>query len=132
MIKSYGSFQTPERCTKFIESCCKELELPLEILRSKTRERIIVRPRQVIMYFLNRMAGIGQVDTGAILGDFDHSTVIYATKTVSNDLEHKYYDVVSTYNKVDLIYKSIINDNLEQIIAEFEKCTTVFNPTKHD
>jgi chromosomal replication initiation ATPase DnaA len=132
MIRSYGSLQTPERCSNFIELCCSELNLSCEIVRSKSRQRDVVRPRQVLMYFLNRIAGITQSDTGKLIGDFDHATVIYATKTVANDLEQKYYDVVTTYNKVNHIYKSIINDNKDEIIADFEKCTTVFNPIKHD
>lgn len=132
MIRSYGSLQTPEKCTLFIKECCEVLQISYDRLKSKIRDRDTVRPRQVIMYFLNRIAGIGQQDTGKILGDFDHSTVIYATKTITNDLEQKYFDVVSTYNQVERIYKSIINDNLDEIIADFEKCTTVFNPIKHD
>lgn len=63
---------------------CKESGLFPELLRVKIRKREIVSARQLAMYFYMTETRLTLAETGYLLGGFDHSTVLHATKVVNN------------------------------------------------
>lgn len=63
---------------------CDYFDLPLEILKSKTRKREVVQARQISMYFSKKMTKSSLANIGAHCGGKDHATVLHACKTVSN------------------------------------------------
>lgn len=63
---------------------CDYFNLPIELLKSKTRKREIVQARQIAMYFSKQMTKASLATIGANCGGKDHATVLHACKTVNN------------------------------------------------
>ena len=63
---------------------CDYFDLPLEILKSKTRKREVVQARQISMYFSKKMTKSSLANIGAHCGGKDHATVLHACRTVMN------------------------------------------------
>ena len=53
-------------------------------LLSKKRTRIIARPRQIAMCLARELTQLSLPEIGAAFGDRDHTTVMYACKTIEN------------------------------------------------
>lgn len=60
-------------------------DLPIEMLKSKTRKREVVQARQIAMFFAKKMTKASLASIGAHCGGKDHATVLHACRTV-NDL----------------------------------------------
>jgi len=58
-----------------------------ESILSKRRFRRIVYPRQVCMYLLYKNTNLTLVDIGTIFSSKDHTTVIHAKKTISDQMQ---------------------------------------------
>lgn len=58
-----------------------------EKLREKTREREVVHPRQVVMYFSRKYTNKSLAAIGWEFGGKDHATVSHACKTVENEID---------------------------------------------
>lgn len=69
------------------EKVCKYYGIDVDILHSKTRKREVVQARQIAMYFSKNLTNSSLSTIGSKIGQKDHSTVLYACKTVSNLLE---------------------------------------------
>ena len=63
---------------------CDYFELPIELLKSKTRKREVVQARQISMYFSKKMTKSSLANIGAHCGGKDHATVLHACRTVIN------------------------------------------------
>lgn len=63
---------------------CDYFDLPIEMLKSKTRKREVVQARQISMYFSKKMTKSSLASIGAHCGGKDHATVLHACRTVSN------------------------------------------------
>ena len=63
---------------------CDYFDLPIELLKSKTRKREIVQARQIAMYFANKMTKSSLANIGLHCGGKDHATVLHACRTVNN------------------------------------------------
>ncbi len=63
---------------------CDYFNLPIELLKSKTRKREVVQARQIAMYFAKQMTKASLASIGAHCGGKDHATVLHACKTVNN------------------------------------------------
>ena len=63
---------------------CDYFDLPIEILKSKTRKREVVQARQISMYFSKKMTKSSLANIGAHCGGKDHATVLHACRTVVN------------------------------------------------
>jgi chromosomal replication initiator protein len=63
---------------------CDYFDLPIELLKSKTRKREVVQARQIAMYFSKQMTKSSLANIGAHCGGKDHATVLHACKTVNN------------------------------------------------
>jgi chromosomal replication initiator protein len=83
---------------------CDYFDLPIELMKSKTRKREVVQARQIAMYFSKRMTKSSLANIGAHCGGKDHATVLHACKTVNNLIE------------TDKTFRQYIND-LEKKIS---------------
>lgn len=63
---------------------CDYFNLPIELLKSKTRKREVVQARQIAMYFAKKMTKWSLASIGAQCGGKDHATVLHACRTVNN------------------------------------------------
>lgn len=66
---------------------CDYFDLPIELLKSKTRKREVVQARQIAMFFSKKMTKASLASIGAQCGGKDHATVLHACKTVNNLLD---------------------------------------------
>jgi len=63
---------------------CDYFDIPIEVMKSKTRKREIVQCRQLAMYFSKQMTKNSLAMIGKHCGNKDHATVLHACKTVNN------------------------------------------------
>jgi chromosomal replication initiator protein len=66
---------------------CDYFDLPIEMLKSKTRKRQVVQARQIAMFFAKSMTKSSLSNIGAHCGGKDHATVLHACRTVNNLIE---------------------------------------------
>lgn len=64
---------------------CDYYNIPVDLVKSKTRKREIVQARQIAMFFAKDFTKSSLKNIGSHFGNRDHSTVIHACQTV-NDL----------------------------------------------
>lgn len=66
---------------------CDYFELPLDLLKSKTRKREVVQARQLAMFFSKSLTKSSLSNIGIHCGGKDHATVLHACRTVNNLME---------------------------------------------
>jgi len=84
---------------------CDFFELPLEVLKSKTRKREVVQARQLAMYFSKQFTKSSLSNIGMHCGGKDHATVLHACITVNNlmDTDKKFKaQVVDLQKRINL------------------------------
>lgn len=74
-ITSTHKLKTP---ASIISQICTRSDIQLSELQSATRTRKIARARQKIVYILRKYTGISYVQIAKLLGNKDHSSIIYA------------------------------------------------------
>ncbi len=74
-----------EMIQKFI---CSEFKINIKQLQSKSRKRNVAYPRQIGMYLSRKYTDLSLNEIGQIYSR-DHSTVLYAIKTVTKDMSLK-------------------------------------------
>ena len=79
-------------------------KIQVKELKKHTKKRTIVEERQIAMFLYVELLNVknpGYSLIGKEFGDFDHSTVSYAIKTVSELMEYspKFCEKVNTYKK---------------------------------
>jgi len=79
--------QTNLSVRDIVERIAKLYNLTIEDLHKKTRQKEIMRPRQLIMYILREDFQISFPNIGAALGGRDHSTVIHSCERIKSDLK---------------------------------------------
>ena len=80
---------------------CDYFELPIELLKSKTRKREVVQARQIAMYFAKSMTKSSLATIGLHCGGKDHATVLHACRTVNNlmDTDKRFKNYIEELNK---------------------------------
>ena len=80
---------------------CDYFDIPVEIMKSKTRKREIVQARQLAMYFSKQLTKSSLAHIGKHCGNKDHATVLHACKTVNNlaDTDKRFKGFVSDIEK---------------------------------
>ncbi len=63
---------------------CDYFDLPIELLKSKTRKREVVQARQIAMFFSKKLTKSSLAKIGQHCGGKDHATVLHACRTVNN------------------------------------------------
>lgn len=100
MLKNFIKNTSKEISMEYIQKLvCEYFEVPVEMVKSKTRKREIVQARQISMYLSKSHTKTSLKSIGAFFGGRDHSTVIYACQTVEDliDTDKKFkayvYDI---------------------------------------
>lgn len=85
MIDKFVKNNTREVSIDYIQKVvCDYFDMPIELLKSKTRKREIVQARQLAMYFAKQLTKNSLASIGAQCGGKDHATVLHACRTVNN------------------------------------------------
>jgi chromosomal replication initiator protein len=88
MIDKFVKNTAREVSIDFIQKVVSDyFDLPLELMKSKTRKREVVQARQIAMYFSKNLTKASLANIGAHLGGKDHATVLHACRTVNNLIE---------------------------------------------
>jgi chromosomal replication initiator protein len=88
MIDKFVKNTTREISIDFIQKIVSDyFNLPLELLKSKTRKREVVQARQIAMFFAKSMTKSSLASIGLQCGGKDHATVLHACRTVNNLME---------------------------------------------
>ncbi|MCC7050513.1 MAG: chromosomal replication initiator protein DnaA [Bacteroidia bacterium] len=66
---------------------CDYFQLPIDLMKSKTRKREVVQARQIAMYFSKNLTKSSLASIGMHCGGKDHATVLHACRTVNNLIE---------------------------------------------
>ena len=85
---------------KFVENTAREIsidyiqkvvsdyfDMPIDLMKSKTRKREVVQARQIAMFYAKNMTKASLATIGAQCGGKDHATVLHAYRTVNNLIE---------------------------------------------
>ena len=102
MLKNFIKNSTKEISMEYIQNLvCEYFEVPIEMVKSKTRKREIVQARQISMYLAKLHTKTSLKSIGAFFGGRDHSTVIYACQTVDDliDTDKKFKGYVADIQK---------------------------------
>ena len=80
---------------------CDYFDIPIDVMKSKTRKREIVQCRQLSMYFAKQMTKSSLAMIGKHCGNKDHATVLHACKTVNNlaDTDKRFKGYISDIEK---------------------------------
>ena len=85
MIDKFVKNTTREISVDYIQKVvCDYFDMPIDLLKSKTRKREIVQARQLAMYFSKQLTKNSLASIGAQCGNKDHATVLHACRTVNN------------------------------------------------
>ncbi|MDX5326047.1 MAG: chromosomal replication initiator protein DnaA [Bacteroidota bacterium] len=85
MIDKFVKNTTREISIDYIQKVvCDYFDMPIDLLKSKTRKREIVQARQLTMYFAKQLTKNSLASIGAQCGNKDHATVLHACRTVNN------------------------------------------------
>jgi len=102
MLKNFVKNTSREISMEYIQKLvCEYFEVPVEMVKSKTRKREIVQARQISMYLAKSHTKTSLKSIGAFFGGRDHSTVIYACQTVEDliDTDKKFKSYVADIQK---------------------------------
>ena len=106
MIDKFVKNTTHEVSIDYIQKVvCDYFNLPIDLLKSKTRKREVVQARQIAMYFAKAMTKSSLSTIGAHCGGKDHATVLHACRTVNNlmDTDKKFKaNVVDLQKKINI------------------------------
>jgi chromosomal replication initiator protein len=85
MIDKFVKNTTREISIDYIQKVvCDYFDMPIDLLKSKTRKREIVQARQLAMFFSKQLTKNSLASIGAQCGNKDHATVLHACRTVNN------------------------------------------------
>lgn len=71
------------RPPEVIDAVSKYFSLGKRALLGDSRARPVARPRQILMYLLRTQLGIPLTEVGRLVGDRDHTTVMYAVEKIT-------------------------------------------------
>jgi len=80
------SLTKEEKINLLILNICKRFKITRNQLMSKSRLREYVEPRQIAMYIIHKIYGLGAVSTAKIFNK-NHATVLYASNTINGYMQ---------------------------------------------
>ena len=69
------------------EIVCNYYNLEQSVIQSRSRKQEIVQARQITMYLAKKYTDCSFSHIGKIVGKKDHATVLYACKTIKDQIE---------------------------------------------
>lgn len=82
--KYYSEIKEGVTIMRFIDAFCNASSINIHELKVKTRKRLILQPRQILMFLINSNFNYSLVRIGSLLGGFDHATVLHSCNVVRN------------------------------------------------
>ena len=73
-----------------IDNTCAYYEVSINSVKGKSRKRIVVKARHIIMYLLRMKTGLTLEEVGKQMGGRHYSTCIHAVQMVNDYLSHPY------------------------------------------
>lgn len=73
-----------EKANRILHIVVEHFGITVEELKSKTRQRRICFPRQIVIYLVHKTTSMSLKDIGSLVGGKDHTTAIYAREAVMN------------------------------------------------
>ncbi len=70
-----------------LNSVCRHYEVTPNNVRSKSRKKNLVLPRQLTMFLVNRYTNIPSTRIGKLIGNRDHSTVLHSIAAIEEALK---------------------------------------------
>jgi len=83
MVKEITQKITPQ---KILEKVCEYFEITVNDLKKEKRNKTIVFPRQIAMFFLRELTDLSLPEIGNLLGAKHHTTALYAHKKIKEEL----------------------------------------------
>ena len=74
-------------------------DMPIELMKSKTRKREVVQARQIAMFYAKNMTKASLATIGAQCGGKDHATVLHAYRTVNNLIDKQFRGYIADLDK---------------------------------
>lgn len=74
--------------SKIIKSVADFYDVKPDEITGKARQKKIVKPRQIVIYFLRQELNLSFPEIGKALGGRDHSTAIYSYDKITKELEN--------------------------------------------
>lgn len=102
MIDKFVKNTAREVSIDFIQKVvCDYFDLPMDLLKSKTRKREVVQARQIAMFFAKSMTKSSLATIGMHCGGKDHATVLHACRTVNNlmDTDKRFKNYITELEK---------------------------------
>jgi len=88
IVKNFVKNISKEVSIDFIQKqVCEHFDVPVDLLKDKTRKRAIVQARQLSMYFAKQFTNKSLKSIGDFFGGRDHSTVIHSNQAIENLIE---------------------------------------------
>ena len=88
IVKNFVKSISREVSIDFIQkTVCEYYNVPVELLKDKTRKRAIVQARQLSMFLAKQFTNHSLKSIGKFFGGRDHSTVIHSCQAVQNLME---------------------------------------------
>jgi len=85
MVDKYVKSSSKEISIEFIQNIVGEyFNVSTEKINANKRDREVVQPRQICMFFAKKYTKLPLATIGHYCGDRDHATVLHACRTVSN------------------------------------------------
>jgi chromosomal replication initiator protein len=102
MIDKFVKNTAREVSIDFIQKVVSDyFDLPIDLMKSKTRKREVVQARQIAMYFSKSLTKSSLANIGMHCGGKDHATVLHACRTVNNlmDTDKKFRGYIDELEK---------------------------------
>lgn len=103
IVKNFVKNISREVSVDFIQKQVAEyFDVPVELLKERTRKRAIVQARQLSMYFAKQFTNKSLKSIGDFFGGRDHSTVIHSNQAIENLIEtdDEFADAVQEIQKI--------------------------------
>jgi hypothetical protein len=95
-----GNFVPGVTLTRITQAVCEYFHVVMSDLRSPSRNKVLVKPRQVICYLARRHTGRSLAEIGRALGGRDHTTVLYSVRLVEANFEDFREDIAAIQMKL--------------------------------
>jgi hypothetical protein len=82
-----GNFVPGVTLTRISQEVCRHFHVTFADLKSASRTKGLVKPRQVVCYLARRHTGRSLADIGRLLGGRDHTTILYSARHVESDYD---------------------------------------------
>lgn len=112
IIEIYNVWDNPMTLEELAKQVSNLTQIPLDLMKAKTRKREIVVARQIYFYISRKMIAVkpnwSLKKIGSTMGGRDHSTVLHGSDTIQDLISTKNKD---TYNTIRYVLSNFNIDS---------------------